>query len=105
MNRKAFKDQNFKIQNIRANFNQPTLFKSLFKTQKGICPYCEDILEMNGNDILEIHHKYQLKDCITKSDQTRANKRINICLLHRHCHKNLHSKEGIGYEKGLLYKN
>lgn len=107
LNRTAIDELKFRIQSRRKNFNYTTMFGDVFKRQKGICAYCDEYLDLFDGDSVEIHkcyarHKLPLRDCVSKEDFRKANLKKNVCLLHKHCHKNLHSNIGLGKEKQLL---
>ena len=106
LNRTAIHEFNFRIQSRRNNLNYTTVFGHLFKLQKGICAYCYEYLDLFDGNSVEIHHKLpsryaQLawRDCVSREDCRKANLKTNMCLLHKHCHKNLHSNLGLGKDK------
>lgn len=105
LSRKEFNYNNLRIQERRANYNYTTVFGDLLKRQKGICFYCDKPLDLFDGSSFEIHHKIPLKICITKEDQRLANRKENICLLHQHCHKNLHSNVEYAKSRGLYHEN
>lgn len=102
LNQKAFEENTYRIQIKRSNYKYTTIFSDLYEKQKGICNYCDESLDVFEGSHLEIHHKYPLKNCTSKEERTTANKKENLCLLHRHCHKNLHTNVSVGHEKGLI---
>lgn len=101
--RKEFNYHNIQIQKLRANYKYTTVFNNLLKRQKGICLYCDKPLDLFDGSSFEIHHKIPLKICITKEDQRLANKKVNICLFHQYCHKNLHSNVEYAKSRGLYH--
>jgi Group II intron, maturase-specific domain/HNH endonuclease len=105
MYKKEFSSHKLWIQGRRANYNYITVFGDLLKQQKGICLYCNKPLDLFNGNSFETHHKIPLKSYITVEDQRLANRKVNLCLLHKHCHKNLHSNVGYAKLKGLYYDN
>jgi len=103
--RKEFNSHNLRIQERRTNYNYTIVFGDLLKRQKGICLYCNKPLDLFDESSFKIHHKIPLKICITKEDQCLANRKVNICLLHQHCHKNLHSNINYAKSRGLYHNS
>jgi len=88
-----FNNHRYKIQKLRHNFKSKSLAQNLFEIQKGICIFCQNTLNLNDEENIEIHHIYPLKACKNKEHKVISNKRINLQLLHQTCHKTIHSKE------------
>lgn len=101
--KKSFNAHKLRIQELRANYI--TVFSDLLKQQKGICLYCDEPLDLFDGSLFEIHHKIPLKSCITKEDPRLANRKVNLCLLHRYCHKNLHTSVHYAKSRGLFHEN
>jgi len=92
-NQEKFGNYKFKTQKLRFNFNSKGLAQKLFEKQKGICPFCENSLNILDNENTEIHHVYPLNLCKNKTEKAIAKKLINLQLLHQACHKTIHSNE------------
>jgi len=92
-NQWKFEKYDFKIQKLRFNFTNKSLVMKLFKKQKGICPFCETLIDVSNSENTEIHHVYTLNSCKNNNEKAIAKKLINLKLLHSVCHKAVHSKE------------
>lgn len=87
-----FNNYKYKSQKLRHNHKNKSLTHNLFEIQKGICNFCQELIDLD-NDITEIHHIYPLEKCLNKKHKSIANKRLNLQLLHQACHKTIHSNE------------
>jgi predicted HNH restriction endonuclease len=72
----------------------------LLDKQFGKCIYCESSIE--ENELINIHHLYELKACRSKADIVESNKIKNLVVLHKECHKVLHSKKADPIKKDSL---
>ena len=50
----------------------------LFKKQKGICPFCETLIDVSNSENTEIHHVYPLNSCKNNNEKAIAKKLINL---------------------------
>lgn len=62
----------------------------LIGKQNGICLYCNSFIK--EEDLVNIHHLYELKVCRNEKEIKESNKIKNLVALHKECHKVLHSR-------------
>ena len=90
-----------RISSIWSKIKTKNYADNLFVKQNGTCLYCDKVIDPNLNDI-NIHHIYELKECLTEEQVKNSNKFSNFSLLH--CHKTLHSRNSNLYKKQQLCK-
>lgn len=97
INEEAYKNFTVKasLKRIRPTFND---FEKLYKLQEGHCEWCRDLIELNNEgEPLEIHHIKPIK--IGGSHSEMSNK----TLIHKDCHKWVHSHYGSGKTTIMRY--
>jgi len=75
-------------QRIKNTWKHKSLKEKLFNIQKGVCSYCQKIIELNKEDI-QIHHKFAISKGRSRSSVK------NMELLHKSCHFEQHNEHDI----------
>lgn len=90
LNVDAFNKHRSDIYLKRYNYKVFSRISDLYKKQSGICLVCNAFVFME--DAFDVHHKVSIKSCKSDKEKLRvADMKVNLYLLHRKCHKYLHS--------------
>lgn len=77
--------------NIYSKIGRNRIKDKLVAKQKGCCLYCNKSIDLEDN--IDIHHIFELSICTNEKQIKKSNMHSNLVVLHRSCHKVLHSKK------------
>lgn len=100
--RKKYNFHSFKIQERRISYKNTTVFNHLFKRQKGICIYCEDLLDLFKGGFFKIYSPVPPKVHCTNFSSSLVSREASFFLLHKGCYTSLCFNLGYAKLKSLL---